>query len=367
MELNVQAAWLREVPERQKRWAHLTEAVKGDLQDRIGRPQVRWMTETLLDNLKIFLEDVVVKADVGPFTTFAFPLVRRVFPKLLANDLVSVQPMTQPTGKVFFFDTKYTGGTRRDVEANFDKTYATTGENTAVAEISFGISEQAVNAESKKLKAKWTIESAQDLRAYHGLDAESELMAAVADELVREIDRTIIDDLVANVPAGNVLSFTKAVPTTGVFSTIDPKIYKRTLYDKIVDANDKIFEKRYVNGTWILAGSEASTFLEKLEEFRIVQTGDPAVWQSVMGPHLFGVLANRWVIYKDPWFTTTRMIMGYRGPTFMHAGYVYAPYIPVFTTPILVDPNDFTSRRGMMSRFAKAMVIPEMYAQIDLV
>jgi len=365
--MTAQASWLSENAERKARWAHLT-GKKIDPNDRIDRPNVRIMTEVLLDNMRGYLaEDTVTTGMVTPFTTFALPLVRRVFPRLLANDLFSVQPMTQPTGKIFFFDTKYTGGNRRDVQANFNKAYAATGEEAAVPELSLAISSQAVEAETKKIKAKYTLESQQDLRAYHGLDAEPELMAACADEIVREIDRTMLDDVLANVPGANIFTFDKATPTAGPYSTIDPKIYKRTLWEKIVDANNAIFKKRYVNAAWLVAGSDFATWLEKLDEFTANPNGDPAQWSIIQGAHYFGTLGSRWTVFKDPWLDADTALMGYKGPTFMHAGYVYSPYIPIFTTPPLTDPHDFTTRRGMMSRYARTMVIPEMYASIELV
>jgi hypothetical protein len=363
-----QTSWLTENAERKARWAHILEGGKIDPNDRIERRDVRILTEVLLDNMKRYLkEDTSTTGMVTPFTTFAFPLVRRVFPRLLANDLFSIQPMTQPTGKIFFFDTKYTGGDRRDQKATFNKAYASTGEGASVPELSLAISSVPVEAEARKLKAKWTIESQQDLRAYHGLDAEPELMAAVSDELVREIDRTMIDDVVAGVPVGNQFTFEKATPTAGAYSSIDPKIYKRLLWEKIVDANNAIFKARYVNAAWIVAGADFATWLEKLDEFAANPNADPAQWAILQGAHYFGTLGSRWTVYKDPWLDADTALMGYKGPTFMHAGYVYSPYIPVFTTPPLTDPEDFTTRRGMMSRFARTMVIDEMYASIELI
>ena len=84
------------------------------------------------------------------------------------------------------------------------------------------------------------------------------------------------------------------------------------------------------------------------------------------GRSLFGVLKNRWVIYKDPWYSADAALMGYKGQTFLDAGYVYAPYIPLYVTPLIIDPNDFRPRRGMMTRFAKKMVVSEMYATISV-
>ncbi len=366
-------SYMTEDEGRKARWAHLTgKRNPKDRNDRIdqlsprGVPEVRIVTEMMLDNMAKVLEDVVTTAAHPTFTTFAFPLVRRVLPRLLANDIFSVQPMSQPTGKVFFRNSLYTGGARRDLKANFNKAYATTGENTAVAEISLSITSADVSATKKALKAKWTIEEEQDLKAYFGLSAEPELLADVADELVREKDLDMIEDAIAQVPAGHTFTFTKATPTAGAYSTIDPKIYKRTLWDKLLEANNSIFTDRYVNATWIVAGSSASLFLEQLDEWAADPSADPAQWTAVQGAHFLGTLANRWGVYKHPWINTDTLFMGYKGPSFLHAGYVYAPY-SIYTSPVLTDPEDMTSRRGMMNRGAQKMVVPEMYAKVTLV
>jgi hypothetical protein len=357
-----------EDPDRRARWSYLTDGLEADRKGRapVGLDEIRRKMEVMFDN--IIVEDASTSAThVFPHTTFAFPLIRRVFPRLIAQDIFSVQPMTQPTGKIFFFQTEYTGGVRRDLEANFDKAYATTAENPAdVAELNFRIVDKTVTAESKKLKARWTVESEQDLAAYHGLSAGDELMAALSDELIREIDRTLLDAVVSCVPTGNAFTWSKTVPTAAPWNVLEPKAYYRTLFDKLVDANDAIFGVRYVNAQWIVAGLNATGFMEKTGEFRISGTADPANWQVVQGVHLFGVLANRWVVFKDPWLDADLILMGYKGPTFLHAGFVYAPYIPVYTTPPLTDPKTFATSRGMMSRFAKDCTIPEQFAKVSL-
>jgi len=369
------ATWMQEDPQRRARWAYLTEGIPDSRKDRAKADTelMRRQLEVLLDNLagpealRAMQEDVNTTSLISPFTTFRFPLVRRIFPRLIAQDIFSVQPMTQPTGKVFFFQTEYSGGVRRDISGNFDKTYANTGEApTDVAELNMRIADQSVEAEGKKLKYQVTAENEQDLMAYHGMNAQDEMLAALSDELVREIDRTLIDDCIAGVPTGNAFTWSATAPTGGPWNVLEPSKYYQTLFHKLVDANDAIFSKRYVNAQWIVAGLNATAFMEKTGELRMTGTADPANWQVVQGIHLFGVLQNRWVVYKDPWLNPDLILMGYRGPTFMHAGYVYAPYIPIYTTPPLTDPKTFKTSRGMMSRFAKVMVIPEQYAKITL-
>jgi Major capsid protein Gp23 len=313
--------------------------------------------EVLLDNEKEELyrrasrqglfEDVVTTSNVQAFTTFAYPLVRRIFPRLIANDLVSVQPMSQPTGKIFYFDILYSPAqvgsplayNRVDIPANFATNntpsvpgYASAAEAAQVPQLSLQIEEVDVSAITRKLSAKWSMESEQDLFAYHGMNAENELMTALGDEIAREIDRDIIDALFAFAGAGNV-TWHYTVPVTGSYSLIDPKAYNRTLMDAITDANNLIFKQRYRNASWIVVGTTTAGRLEKLDEFRLFPAADP-VGTIVYGPHLFGTISGRWTVYKDPWLDVTGpgggvgggavMRLGYKGTTPLDNGYVYA-------------------------------------------
>jgi hypothetical protein len=288
------------------------------------------------------LFEVVITGNVLAFTTFAFPLVRRVFPRLIANDLVSVQPMSQPTGKIFYFDILYSPAlvgsplayNRVDLPANFSSTYAQAAEAASVPQLSLQIESVDVSAITKKLSAKWSMESEQDLFAYHGLNAENELMTATGDEIAREIDRDIIAALFAFAGAGNV-TWHSTVPTSGAYSLIDPKAYNRTIMDAITDANNLIFKKRYRNANWIVCGTNTAARLEKLDEFRLFPAADP-VGTIVYGPHLFGTISGRWTVYKDPWLDVVGpggggvgggevALLGYKGTTPLDTGCMYAP------------------------------------------
>jgi Major capsid protein Gp23 len=367
---------------RRARWAYLTEGL-ADYKRRV--------TEVLLDNQqndllsrtqrKGLFEDVVTTANYPAFTTFSFPLIRRVFPRLITNELVSVQPMSQPTGKVFYFDIEYSAtgsplvNARVDLLANFSQGYgANIAENATVPELDLRISSADVSAESRKLKAKWSLESEQDLFAYFGLNAENELMTAVSDEIAREIDLEILQDLFNFAGAGNT-NWSKSGGSASPYSSLDPKVYQRTLFDSIVDANNNIFKKRYRNANWLVVSADVATRLEKLDEFRLFPSADP-VGTIVQGPNLFGTLAGRFTVYKNPWATGTvvptgalqndTMLLGFKGTTPLDTGYIWAPYIPLLTTPPFTDPNTMNTVRGMMTRFAKKGVIPECYATVTL-
>lgn len=369
---------LQDDPQRKAKWAYLTDGLKD---------QHRINCEVLLENEERYalgktkrnpiFEDIITTANFPAFTTFSFPIIRRVFPRLIANELVSVQPMNQPTGKVFYFDITYaaTGSpsvaNRVDLLANFSASYAEAAEAATVPEIALKISSADVSAKSKKLKAKWDLESEQDLYAYFGLNAENELMTATSGEIAREIDREVIRDLILFAGAGST-NWSATVP--GSYSGLDPKLYRETLYDAIVDANNQIFKKRYRNANWVVADPDTCARLEKLEQFRLFPSPDPT-GEIVTGPHLFGTISSKYLVYKDPWmqasdFTPINgaaiggMLVGYKGTGPLDTGYVFAPYIPLLTTAPFTDPNDMTTRRGMMTRYAKKGLIPECYATI---
>jgi len=364
----------RDVPERTERWKHLTEGVEGKakgIEDQYklidadeGRHR-RICTEILLDNAKWAMETTAY-TDVAAAAPYIFPMVTRIFPQLRADELVAVQPMSQPEGKVFYLDfyRSATPGTASDrVDLSSDEDYADRSPGGEVAEVTFKIASEPISAEEKALKAKWQIETQQDLKAYHGEDAETLLMGVTANEIIREIDMMIILDIVSKMSAGNV-NWVYTMPTSGAYSNLDPKVYKETLYDAITDCNNLIFKKVFRNATWMLADADTCARLEKLEKFKLFEGAD-AQTENV-GIIRFGTLAQKYKVYKHPWFTANKILMGFKGTTWIEAGYVYAPYIPIFTTPLIFDPDDMTPRRGVMTRFGKKMVNGNFFATVTL-
>ena len=175
---------------------------------------------------------------VGKFKRWALPLTRRVIHDLAMRDLVSFQPLTQPDGKVFFLNFLYpanynalTAG--ENVADGLDKTYTSSGMNTkgvTARKVRLSLTSAAVSATSKKIVGEMYIEDEQDLQTYYGLAGETQLLQAMATQVIREVNLRIISDLVTNASAGNT-NFDVTLPTTGVYSTVDPKIYKRKLWE----------------------------------------------------------------------------------------------------------------------------------------
>jgi len=349
---------------RQARWDHLTRGLN---------ETTRHATEVLMDNMaeEIRLHEGVTTANVGTFTTYALPLIRRIYPALLAPRIVGTQVMRQPTAKAFWLDSKNADGDRLDVAANFDRDYADTVESGTVKEVTFNISSTTVTAEQKKLKAIWTIESAQDLPRYHpGLSTMGELLGIVSSEIVREIDSEVILDLYtatdidAGTTAGNVNW--SATPPAGDTTTADKRAWRETLYDAIIDANTQIKTKRYVSGNFIITHPTNTGRLEKLEGFalapnaerRSLSTGTRTVIGSLNG--LYDVIEDPWHPYEY------KMLLGHKGLSWLQTGYVFMPYIMAWLSPEVFSTTDFTYARGMMSRFGRKKVVGNLYATITI-
>lgn len=426
--MSLYAEHLKENTQRAERWKHLTEGITDQYQ--------RVVLENMLDNTKKWINEVSTTQDVGTFTTFAFPLIRRIFPGLIANELVAIQPMNMPTGKVFYLDFKYgtnvaptKAGDRMDYQAGKFNPYYGTGARGEIAdgevngtntvfktlakpivtdslvvyvdseiatvkeidpetgqyelaeapqsgstvthdynfshegndlapEIEFEISDDSISAEQKRLKAKWTLESQQDLYAYHGVDAETELIALLGDEIRREIDRMIVNDLYTNV--GVNINWSKTYNKDSGYSKRE---YDETLYDAIIDAETEIYKKRLVKPNWLVADPETCARLEKMNGFKY--DGDVAGGSIQKGLNLYGTLKNKFRVFSDPEAMPNTLLLGYKGSNFFETGYVYAPYIPIYTTPTLMDV-DFVPRRAVMSRFGRKLVSNDFYATVTI-
>lgn len=421
--------------------------------------------------------------NVGSFTKFIFPILRRVFPNLIANEIVSVQPMTAPVGAVFFLDYVYgtsKGSTQagnvfpRDFDRNYSSEYVSgevlvTGDGTnfggggtalsavcafnpvrpldssrgfsvviqeetaagvavqtatdngtggftgdvaagslnysngglaafkftaavtlgnqvkayyyydgelnqKVPQINLDVKKAAVEAQARRLKALWSAEAAEDLRAFHGLDAETEMVSAVAQDIALEIDREIVQDL-----------FAASTSTTATFDRIPPAgipeiDHLRALITQISTVSNLIHKKTLrAPANFIVTSPEVSALLAQLTthgDFRPLWnsgSGDAyggadmprALTQhGQFGIYKTGTLMNKWMVYEDPFFTRDQMLIGLKGGSFLDAGYVWAPYIPLQVTPTFLDPSDFSFRKGLRTRYAKKLLRPEFYGQL---
>lgn len=469
-----------------RKWEPLLEGIPArNAQEKYVQGCQAMLMENESQHLQALSEDMK-SVNVGSFTKFIFPVLRRVFPNLIANEIVSVQPMTAPVGAVFYLDyvygtskgnvmqgdifprdfnrdysnefvngeqvatgdnTKYGGaGTvltavlsftpvrpkdaTRGFSVQVKEINATTGAdvqvatddgnggftgavlagsinysngaitgfqftnppatgnavkvfyfydgelNTKVPQVSLDIKKSAVEAIPRRLKALWSSEASEDLRAFHGLDAETEIVSAIAQNMALEIDREIVNDL-----------FQASTGTTGTFDRIPPGgitelDHLRAMITQISTISNLIHKKTLrAPANFIVTSPEVSALFSQFTthgDFRpiYVSGGDspygaadmprPLSQHGQFGIYKVGTLQNKWLVYEDPFFARDQMLIGLKGSSYLDAGYVWAPYIPLQVTPTFLDPNDFSFRKGLRTRYAKKLLRSEYYGALRI-
>jgi hypothetical protein len=244
---------------------------------------------------------------------------------------------------------------------------------TNIPEIAIKVDSVAVTAVTKKLKAKWTPELGQDLNAYHNLDAEVELTSILSEQIALEIDREILNDLVVGATAGKYywsrnpgqflrrdtgaeIGATSAAPDfTGTVSE-----WYETLIETINDISAQIHRKTLRGGAnFVVVSPEVANVLEFTSGFRASITADSD--RGTVGAIKTGSISKKWDVFVDPYFPRNVVLVGRKGGSFLESGYVYAPYVPLQVTPTIFGVEDFVPRKGVMTRYAKKMVRPDMY------
>ena len=244
-----------------------------------------------------------------------------------------------------------------------------------IPEIDIKVDSIAVTAQTKKLKAKWTPELGQDLNAYHNLDAEVELTGILSEQIALEIDQEILGDLISGAKAGTrywsrapglfvdangaELGATSASPDfTGTVSE-----WYETLIETINDVSAQIHRKTLRGGAnFVVCSPEVANILEFTSGFRASVTADAD--RGDIGAVKTGSLSKKFDVMVDPYFPRNVLLVGRRGNSFLESGYVYAPYVPLQVTPTIFGQEDFVPRKGVMTRYAKKMVRPDMYGLV---
>jgi len=248
--------------------------------------------------------------------------------------------------------------------------------SSQIPEIDIKVDSVAVTAQTKKLKAKWTPELGQDLNAYHNLDAEVELTSILSEQIALEIDREILGDLVGGATAstyywsrspglfvnratGAEIGASSAAPDfTGTVSE-----WYETLAETINDVSAQIHRKTLRGGAnFVVCGPEVANILEFTAGFRASVTADDD--RGSIGAVKVGSLSKKFDVIVDPYFLRNVILVGRRGSSFLESGYVYAPYVPLQTTPTIFGVEDFVPRKGVMTRYAKKMVRPDLYGLV---
>jgi hypothetical protein len=248
--------------------------------------------------------------------------------------------------------------------------------NAAIPEIDIKVDSVSITAQTKKLKAKWTPELGQDLNAYHNLDAEVELTSILSEQIGLEIDREILEDLIKGATAGTfywsrspglfvnrttgveIGASAKAPDFTGTVSA-----WYETLIETINDVSAQIHRKTLRGGAnFLVCGPETANILEFTAGFRAKVTHEDE--KGEIGAVNVGSISKKWDIYVDPYFLRNVILVGRKGSSFLESGYVYAPYVPLQVTPTIFGTEDFVPRKGVMTRYAKKMVKPDLYGLV---
>lgn len=232
-----------------------------------------------------------------------------------------------------------------------------------MAELTIRFSSVTVNTVTRKLRAHWTPELAQDLEAYHSIDAEAELTALLSEHVAAEIDREIIIDLINGAPFRARWDYNGLSSNANFFGT--QKDWNQTLITRINELSAQIHKATLRGGAnWIVCSAEAGAIFDDLEYFHVDGSAQPESEKYNLGVEKIGNLGSRYVVYKDPYLPANIVLLGHKGNTFLEAGYIYAPYIPLQLTQTITDPNDFTPRKGIMTRYAKKMVNNRFYGVV---
>ena len=253
-----------------------------------------------------------------------------------------------------------------DARGDFEDTTGT----LSIPSIDIKLKSEAIVAKTRKLKAQWTPEFSQDLNAYHSVDAESEVTSMLSNYIAMEVDLELLGMLSENAAttgywsainneAWNGSSF--AALTSGYYNTQGE--WFQTLGTVLQQVSNKIHQKTLRGGANFLVVSPAiATVLESIPGF--ATDGDGEKSEFGFGIQKVGSLNSRYKVYKNPYLTSNQILMGYKGSQFLETGAVYAPYIPLIMTPLVYDPETFTPRKGLMTRYAKKMVRPEFYGKV---
>jgi len=462
--MNANAQYLNEAAQIQEKWAR-TKMLDG-IDDRFERSTAA----VLLENQKLINETMTDTGDIAQFKRISIPLVRRIYPQLIANKIVSVQPLLGPTGLVYYLRFRYSSnkGAMRGADLNagfpsddatslqqlasgdanleifythqfvqnettstdaggdvtstfaplehtpilagtltgtiYDGTVAVqtfvvneagtftlanvgsapspavtggsidlvTGEmtltwdadpganhavvsyeynmecNQDLPEVNLVVESEEIAAKTRKLKAVWSYEAQQDLRSQHNLDAEAELTAVLAQEINLEIDREVLTDLRNNAGTVAVWDF-----NTALGDTIKEKY--EALYVKVVEVSNVVHRKTLRGGcNWLVTSPEVASIFETATAGFAPAPSE--TFTSSLGIQYVGTINNRWRLYKDPLFPQGQILMGYKGDSYMDSGYFYCPYVPLTQTPVVLDPESFCPRKGILTRYGKKLL-----------
>ena len=263
-------------------------------------------------------------------------------------------------------------------QSSFTTPGPSTADDLQIPEVDIQLKSEAIVAKTRKLKAVWTPELAQDLNAYHSVDAEAELTAMLSEYIAMEIDLEILDMLSLNASAKTAYWSAKVgfeydgsgtgapawTEISGASNAYTKASWFQTLGIKIQSVSNAIHQKTLRGGAnFVVVSPETATIIESISGY-VANTGDASSKTYAMGVEAVGSINNRYTVYKNPYMLSNDILIGFRGSNFLETGAVYAPYVPMIMTPLVYDPQNFTPRKGVMTRYAKKMVRNEFYGKV---
>ena len=363
-------------------------------------------TETFLSDLKIIKDDGLVVAAGSPCTVADGPLLFRVVTQIYGKGIVKYGEK-QPTefgngiggnygnggsyynvcdqqGCIYLeVDLScpvcatcgttldgYTGTTITSIDSDTAFTavyrrYKNLEFEDKIGEVSFDLESVTVSVTERKLRAQWSPELAQDVAAFHNIDAEAELTALLSEQVAAEIDREILRDLRKGA-AWNLRWDYNGWRRLSLTTSYTQKDWNQTLITAINQLSAQIHKSTLRGGAnWIVVSSEISAIFDDLEYFH-VSNASPEQDQYNMGIERVGTLAGRYQVYRDPYFPANTVLVGHKGTSLLDTGYIYAPYVPLQLTPTMYNPFNFTPIKGIMTRYAKKMVNNRFYGRITV-
>lgn len=287
---------------------------------------------------------------------------------------VATADLAVPTdGVTASFTLQPTDASRGDFE---DKNTALNANNDPISipEINVKMKSEGIIAKTRKLKSVWTPEFAQDLNAYQSLDAEAELTSIMSEYISLEIDLELLSMLISSVPTQTTEYWSAennvAINSTGVTNS-DLGFFNtqggwfQTLGTKMQKVSNKIHQLTLRGGAnFLVCSPDVGTVLESIPGFASNSDGDVSKTKYAFGVMKAGTINSRYDVYKNPYMKENTILMGFRGSQFLESGAVFSPYIPLIMTPLVYDPETFTPRKGLLTRYAKKMLRPEFYGKV---
>ena len=293
--------------------------------------------------------------------------------------IVNSDAIAQPQNVELGYSLKTSAVSRGDFEDGnamaTDSDWDGSTADISIPEINIQMKSEAIVAKTRKLKAVWTPEFAQDLNAYQSIDAEAEVTNMLSEYISLEIDLEILDMLIKDAAAGDEYWSAKNNVTisagdsaadfgdAGFFNTQGQ--WFQTLGTKMQKLSNKIHQRTLRGGAnFVVVSPTVATILESIPGFAANSDGDVSKSSYAFGVQKAGQMNSRYTVYKNPYMKENTILMGFRGSQFLEAGAVFVPYIPLIMTPLVYDPDTFTPRKGLLTRYAKKMLRPEFYGRI---